>query len=268
MNVIFYHENLDSVVNGWKAGLESCGISEFYSIARHVAKAPYIKSNIDLLILENPSENDLCFFDEYFNRSKLPTKFICIVGDEYKLFYKNHPFVNLWVEPCFYDKITEESFKKDNLPFYYCPLASQDSLIPFYTELNREFDLSTDNPLKEPWKIITIPKNTERPETIYGNTKVNLNYQIPRKDFVYLNQKAFDIPMSGNFELSTIPQVIDVFEGKVGYTSEPEMRNKIQYYIDHEEERTRMAIKAYEVVIAKHTYTYRMRDMLKVLKML
>jgi spore maturation protein CgeB len=102
----------------------------------------------------------------------------------------------------------------------------------------------------------------------YGNTKVNLNHQIPRNDFVYLNQKAFDIPMSGNFELSTIPQVVEIFEGKVGYTSEPEIRDKIMYYIEHEEERIRMAIKSYEVVISKHTYTYRMRDLLKKLKVL
>ncbi len=115
---------------------------------------------------------------------------------------------------------------------------------------------------------MVIPKYAPHPEVIYGNTKVNLNYQIPKKDFIYLNQKAFDIPMSGNFELSTIPQITDIFEGKVGYTSELEMKDKIQYYIDHEEERTRMAIKGYEVCIAKHTYTYRMRDLLKKLKML
>lgn len=263
MNIVFYHETVDSLVNYWKIGLETCGVKNVIPQHKPLSKSQPLDFVPDLVIMENPSEFDLDVLNEIKTNKK-----ICIVGDNYQKFYKNYPSVNLWTEPCFYDKITENSFKKDNLPFHYCPNASQDCFIPFYTELNREFDLSTDDPLKEPWNIVVIPKYAPHPEVIYGNTKVNLNYQFPRKDFVYLNQKAFDIPMSGNFELSTIPQIVDVFEGKVGYTSEPEMRDKIQYYIDHEEERTRMAIKGYEVCIAKHTYTYRMRDLLKKLQLL
>lgn len=257
MNVVFYHENVDSLVDYWKVGLESCGAKVLPQAKSNSKPLDFIP---DLTIVENPT-------DPHDIGSKVQTKkIVCIVGDEYKPFYKYYSWVDLWIEPCFYDKVTEDSFKKDNLPFYYCPNAAQDCFIPFHTELHREFDLSTDDPLKEPWNIVVIPKYAPHPEVIYGNTKVNLNYQFPRKDFVYLNQKAFDIPMSGNFELSTIPQIVDIFEGKVGYTSEPDMRDKIQYYIDHEEERTRMAIKGYEVCIAKHTYTYRMRDLLKKLK--
>lgn len=257
---IYYHGDDISLYRGWKEGLDDCGVN-CYPVSKKFGDMPKSVSKVDLFIVEDPDEVDMQFFEGDYWDGKL----VCLVK-EYKEFYKNISRINLFVEPVFYDKDTERGFKKNNLPFHYCPMASQESLIPFYTELNREFDVSIDDPLKEPWNTITIPKYSTNPEIIYGNTKVNLNYQIPRKDYVYLNQKAFDIPMSGNFELSTIPQVQEIFEGKVGYTSEPEMRDKIQYYIDHEEERTRMAIKAYEVCIAKHTYTYRMRDLLKKLK--
>jgi hypothetical protein len=266
MNISFYKEltKYDSVYSGWKEGLEDCGAKNVIPITKAYEVLKKLDFVPDIQIIEDPSEHELDLLQE-----KKAVKTVCIVGDNYKTFYKNYPFVNLWVEPCFYDKSTEDSFNKDGLPFYYCPLASQESLIPFYTELERRYDVSADDPMKDPkLKSIVIKSDTAFSEMTYGNTKVNLNYQIPRKDFVYLNQKAFDIPMSGNFELSTIPQVIEIFEGKVGYTSQPEMRDKIIYYIEHEEERTRMAIKGYEVCIAKHTYTYRMRDLLKKLKVL
>lgn len=263
MNVIFYHEPEDSVIIGWEEGLKDCGVGYFVSQPKSAINHPGVytrePASFDLYILENPTEAELQTVSVLV---KPHAKYVCIVGDKYKKYFKNFPFVNLWVEPCFYDKATEKSFADDALPFYYCPLAAQESLIPFHTELNREFDLSVDDPLKEDWNIVVIQKDVP-PEIIYGNTKVNLNYQRPRKDFVYLNQKAFDIPMSGNFELSTIPQVVEIFEAKVGYTAENEMKEKIQYYIDNDELRNRSAIKAYEVVIRDHTYTVRMDKLLK-----
>jgi len=262
--VVFYYNGEDSIILGWKEGLEDCGVNNFVPIQKSLLKPQPIDFTPDLRILENPTEFELDILSETKS-----IKTICVVGCEYKKFYKKYPFINLWVEPVFYDKITEKSFNNDNLPFYYCPLASQESLIPFYTELNREYDFSTEELLRvDGLKVKTISKNDPHPEIIYGNTKVNLNYQIPKKDFVYFNQKSFDIPMSGNFELSTIPEVSQIFENKVGYTSESEMLDKIKYYIEHEEDRTRMSIKAYEIIIRDHVYSYRMRDLLNKLNTL
>lgn len=262
MNVVFYHESEDSLVKYWFAGLKSCGNNILQQPKSNVTQLDFMP---ELLILENPSESDL----ERIPKAK---QTVCIVGDNYQKFYKNYSFINLWVEPCFYDKETEKSFSTDGLPFYYCPNASQDCFVRFYTEINRPYDLSSNvlmNASREQeFKVVNVDHNDPHPEIVYGNTKVNLNYQTPKDNFVYLNQMAFDIPMSGNFELSTIPYITEVFDGKVGYTSEGEMRDKIKYYISHEEERTRMAIKAYEICIAKHTYTYRMRDLLKKLNLL
>ncbi len=264
MNVSFYKEVKNSLYLGWKEGLEDCGVKNIIPITKVHEVLKILDFVPDIQIIENPSEYELDLIQE-----KKATNTVCIIGDDCQSYYKNYSFVNLWVSPCFYDKTTEKFFDDAGLPFYYCPRASQESLIPFYTEFERRYDVSCDYPMKDSdFKSIVITSNTAFSEMTYGNTKVNLNYQIPKKDYVYLNQKAFDIPMSGNFELSTIPEVLEIFEGKVGYTSEPEMRDKIMYYIEHEEERTRMAIKGYEIVIAKHTYTYRMRDLLKKLKVL
>lgn len=260
MNVAFYKELLHSVYSGWKEGLEDCGFRNVVPITKTHGVLKTLDFVPDLQIIENPSEYELDLL-----KKRKSVKTVCIVQDVCQPYYKNYPFVNLWVEPCFYDKETEQSFKKDNLPFYYCPLASQESLIPFYTDLVRTYDLSADDNFKIPnVKSIVVKYNTAFAEMTYGKTKVNLNHQKTIKnDYVYLNQKAFDIPMSGNFQLSTVPEVVNIFEGKVGYTTEDEMIDKIMYYIEHEEERTRMAIKSYEVVIRDHTYTVRMDNLLK-----
>lgn len=263
---IYYFDKDISRYRGWKEGLEDCGFSTV-AVSKNYGNMPRSVNKVDLWIVENPDETDI----QWFSGDNWDGKLVCIVN-EYKELYKNFPRVDLWIERCFYDKVTEEQFS--GFPFHYCPEATQESLVPFYTELNRPFDVSIDE--KQDVKLGDVGFNTVeipefssfKPEEFYGQTKVNYNHIPVGINCVYLNQKAFDIPMSGNFELCNIPQVMDIFEGKVGYTSVDQRIDKIKYYIDHEEERTRMAIKAYEVVIAKHTYTYRMRDMLKKLQLL
>ncbi len=265
MNVSFYTEqkNDSSLYIGWYEGLVDCGVKNIVPIEKSYEILKILDFIPDLQILENPSDYELDLLQE-----KKAKHTVCITED-YKEYYKNYSFVNLWVEPCFYDKKTEKLFKDNGLPFHYCPLASQESLISFHTELNRIYDVSSDYPLEiSNLKTIEVTSDYISSEIVYGNSKVNLNKQTPRKDCVYLNQKSFDIPMSGNFQLSTIPEIVDIFEGKVGYCSEDEIVDKILYYVNNEEERTRMAIKSYEVCIAKHTYTYRMRDLLKKLNLL
>jgi len=261
---VYYYDKNTKLQTGWRRGFENCGFS-CHPVSKKYGEIPKFISNVDLWIVEDPDQNDV----EWFRSTNWDGKLVCIVN-EYKDIYKYLTKANLWVSTCFSDKKLEQSFS--GFPFHYCPMASQDCFAPFHTELYKPYDLSIDPPLKQliapDIDVVTIPEFTPQIETLYAATKVNYNHIELRSDCVYLNQKAFDICFTGNFQLCNVPQVSEIFEGKVGYTSISEFNDKVKYYIDHEEERIRMAIKAYEVCIAKHTWTYRMRDLLKKIQLL
>jgi hypothetical protein len=267
MNVVFYHEIIDSVIKGWKEGLEDCGFNNLFPVSKPISRPHPLDFVPDLRIIENPGFE----FDLDIQKEIKAKKTVCIIS-EYKEFFKNYPFVDLWVESCFRDDSTEKAFSVAGLPFHYNPPASQESLIPLYTELYREFDLSIDVGVKQlinpDFKVVPIPEYAPHPEVIYGNTKVNYNYVEIKPGYVNLNQKAFDICFSGNFELCNVPEVQQIFESKVGYTSETDFNDTVKYFVDNEELRTRSAIKAYEVCTRNHTYTMRMLNLLKKLKLI
>ena len=49
------------------------------------------------------------------------------------------------------------------------------------------------------------------------------------------------------------------------YESMEELEQKVQYYLNHEEERIEIAINGYEKVAKYHTYEQRLAEMIRVL---
>lgn len=83
-----------------------------------------------------------------------------------------------------------------------------------------------------------------------------------------LNMRVFEAMGTGSFLLTNwIPTIEDVFEdGKhlVLYRSEDEMIEKAKYYLEHDEEREKIAQAGYEEVLSKHTIQHRVNTMLNV----
>jgi hypothetical protein len=95
-----------------------------------------------------------------------------------------------------------------------------------------------------------------------GQSKVCFNISMTDD----INMRTFEIMSTGSFCLTNwIPTIEDLFEdGKhlVLYRSLDEMIDKARYYIDHDEEREKIAQAGYEEVRAKHTILHRVKTML------
>lgn len=82
-----------------------------------------------------------------------------------------------------------------------------------------------------------------------------------------LNMRVFESMATGSMLLTNwIPTLGELFEdGKhlVTYKTYDEMIEKARYYLEHEEEREKIAQAGYEEVIAKHTYRHRVESVLQ-----
>lgn len=85
-------------------------------------------------------------------------------------------------------------------------------------------------------------------------------------------QRAFDVPASGGFVItSSKPVVCDFFTTGglstelVVFKSQADLFTLIDYYLAHDEERASIAQRGMQKVLGFHTYDHRIADMFRVL---
>lgn len=103
----------------------------------------------------------------------------------------------------------------------------------------------------------------------YSSAAINLNItqsQIRRG----LNQRFFDVPACGGFLISDHNDEIATFftpgEEIVVFDDMPDLREKVDYYLNHPDKRKSIAHAAREKVLAHHTMKNRIEEMIQVLK--
>ncbi len=100
---------------------------------------------------------------------------------------------------------------------------------------------------------------------VFKKSRINLNISL-RSIKSGMPLRAFDIMGSGGFLLSNYQE--DFFENFtpgidfVYYESEEDLLQKINYYLNHEDERIAIAKNGHDQVAAAHTYRDRVREML------
>ncbi len=104
---------------------------------------------------------------------------------------------------------------------------------------------------------------------VFRASKINLNMTIPNiKSGIPL--RVWDILGSGGFLLTNYQAEIPYYfeEGKdlVCFDGIEDMRDKVRYYLSHEEERAKIARSGYEKVKEHHTYVDRLSKILKIVK--
>lgn len=108
---------------------------------------------------------------------------------------------------------------------------------------------------------------TEMPKVFHAS-KINLNITM-RPIESGLSLRIWDILGCGGFLLTNyqaeIPQFFEIGKDLEVYESRADLLNKIDYYLQHEEERIEIAIRGYEKVAMHHTYEIRLAEMLRVL---
>ena len=90
----------------------------------------------------------------------------------------------------------------------------------------------------------------------YGNAKIVLNDH--RKDMAYwgfVSNRIYDVSASGGFVFTDYVKEIEVEYGDsiVMYKNKEEFKEKLEYYLEHEDERNALAKKAQKITLEKFT---------------
>ena len=104
---------------------------------------------------------------------------------------------------------------------------------------------------------------------VFRESKINLNFTIPNiKSGIPL--RVWDVLGSGGFLLTNyqaeLPYYFTEGEDLVCFDGVNDLREKVAYYLEHEEERKWIACNGYKKVKEHHTYMHRVREMFQVIK--
>lgn len=111
---------------------------------------------------------------------------------------------------------------------------------------------------------------------IFNASKINLNlhsspyHEGINPDGDYLNPRVFDLAAAGAFQLvdwrSQLPEFFVPDKEVATFTSLLEAREKLDYYLAHEEERLEVAQRGRERCLRDHTYQVRLTQALEILE--
>ena len=111
-----------------------------------------------------------------------------------------------------------------------------------------------------------VSTHKEMPQ-IFNLSKINLNITI-RSIQTGLSQRVWDVLGCGGFLLSNyqmeIPEYLEIGKDLDCYENEAELMEKVDYYLNHDEERMEIAKNGYETIKNKHTCRHRVAEMLKI----
>ena len=97
---------------------------------------------------------------------------------------------------------------------------------------------------------------------LYQRTKIGFNVHN-RGEYTVGSYRLFELPANGVMEISDggkyLEQFFRVGEQVVGYASADDLVDKIRYYLEHEEERERIALAGYRKVMAEDLMKHRLR---------
>lgn len=106
------------------------------------------------------------------------------------------------------------------------------------------------------------------PKVFYGS-RINLNFTIPNiKTGIPL--RVWDVLGAGGFLMTNYQPELELFfeldKDLVVFESRQELVRKTDYYLQHEEERKKIAQNGYEKVRQSHSYRQRMGQMFEILE--
>ena len=149
--------------------------------------------------------------------------------------------------------------------------AYQNRIELMSTQLNKKlliagpgWDTTSEN-LKNislpPIKIVEMTK-------FFNNAKVVLNPYGPSKSFIVPNPRTFEIPATMSFQLTDMSRDVDDFfkKGKEidVYKDVKEFEELVEYYLEDDDARTKIARAGYQRVLKEHTIRHRVEEVLRI----
>jgi hypothetical protein len=106
---------------------------------------------------------------------------------------------------------------------------------------------------------------------IYNALKINVNLQSVTYQIDGVTCRPFEVAACGGFCLSQTRKDLNLFfrvgEEMIVFDSPGDLKEKIAYYLEHEEERREIASRARARVLRDHTYEHRVRELLTAIGM-
>jgi GT2 family glycosyltransferase/spore maturation protein CgeB len=105
----------------------------------------------------------------------------------------------------------------------------------------------------------------DRLAAYYGAAKIVLNdHWEDMRDEGFFSNRLYDATASGAFVISdSVPGLREEFDdGIVAYETADELRQLVEWYLDHPEERRSKAERARAAVLTRHTFRHRVRELL------
>jgi len=165
--------------------------------------------------------------------------------------------------PVAYDPYTHYRLSKDDTIY---PLTKKDTIdVAFVGTKHEGREFLTEVPginiYGNEWGNTIWPIYSSLKRKVYSKTKIMINHHVAGDTSP--NMRTFECLAMGTFLLSDlVPKELE--GGMVKYNSFDDLLTKIDYFLDHEEEREAIAERGYELVQI-YTYEYRMAKLLEVL---
>jgi spore maturation protein CgeB len=115
-------------------------------------------------------------------------------------------------------------------------------------------------------KYFGLIKRREEMAKLYNATKINLNITKPQSK-TSLPMRVFEICACGAFVLSDyrrdLSELFVLDEEIVCYRDKKELRDKVNYFLAHPDERIHIAKRAKKRILEEHTYLRRMEQLVE-----
>ena len=182
---------------------------------------------------------------------------------------KNAQGINPWQNYVMADAFTDtDQYIAAN--YYLAMRISEQERIRFLNMLAENFNVelftrSNTSKLKGVRVHGGVSTHKEMPRIFY-QSKINLNITI-RSIQTGLSQRVWDVLGSEGFLLTNyqmeVPEYLEIGKDLDCFESPLELKEKIAYYLEHDEERIEIARHGYETVKAKYTCRHQVAEILK-----
>ncbi len=144
--------------------------------------------------------------------------------------------------------------------------VSQDEMIEIYSAsaINLNLTKSSSNPLIKTLKSVFSSRDYDRNLTFHLMDWPDRLRSVRARSREQIKGRNFEVPGCGGFLLTGHVDGLEEYyrldEEVVCFASVDEMIEKAQYYLDHEDERQKIAERGHERTLADHTYEKRFSD--------
>lgn len=117
--------------------------------------------------------------------------------------------------------------------------------------------------------VVSEYLENEKVGQAYHDAKILLNdHWDDMREYGIISNRIFDALAVGAFVISdNIPEIESLFEGNVvTYSTREDLKEKIDYYLEHPEERQKKAERGKEIVLNEHTFKYRISRIIDIIE--